>query len=182
MSQSSTDTSWLMSGDSIATAQKPNTKISPPQITITELNSWVLVVQTGESLLYRNKVYGFEVLLGKARQGAEIMAYNDLVFFSAPYTWEHSFNYHVPQPMSRYSRTLVTLFPTTHSDYERILQDTDNDLSHETLLPFTKEPLGRNNFYIFPNFTTQEDMEILDWGIWAPAYQEFFSSFSTFDI
>lgn len=182
MSQSSTDTSWLMSGDSIATAQKPNTKISPPRITITELNSWVLVVQTGESLLYRNKVYGFEVLLGKARQGAEIMAYNDLVFFTVPYTWEHSFNYHAPQPMSRHSRTLVTLFPTTHSDYERILQDTDNDLSHETLLPFTKEPLGRNNFYIFPNFTTQEDINISDWGIWTPAYQEFFSSFSTFDI
>ena len=39
---------------------------------ITEANSGDIIVQTGDQLLYRNEIYGFQVLLGKDWKGVEI--------------------------------------------------------------------------------------------------------------
>ena len=39
---------------------------------ITETNSGDVITQTGDQLLYRNEVYGFQILLGKDRKGVKI--------------------------------------------------------------------------------------------------------------
>lgn len=41
-------------------------------VVITEANSGDVIVQTGDQLLYRNEIYGFQVLLGKDWKGVEI--------------------------------------------------------------------------------------------------------------
>ena len=43
-----------------------------PVVVITEANSGAIVTQTGDSLIYRNEVYGFQVKLGKAWKGGQI--------------------------------------------------------------------------------------------------------------
>ena len=43
-----------------------------PIVVITETNSGAIVTQTGDSLIYRNEVYGFQVKLGKAWKGGQI--------------------------------------------------------------------------------------------------------------
>ena len=43
-----------------------------PIVVITEANSGAIVTQTGDSLIYRNEVYGFQVKLGKAWKGGQI--------------------------------------------------------------------------------------------------------------
>ena len=43
-----------------------------PIVVITEANSGVIVTQSGDSLIYRNEVYGFQVKLGKAWKGGQI--------------------------------------------------------------------------------------------------------------
>lgn len=39
---------------------------------ITEANSGDIIIQTGDQLLYRNEIYGFQILLGKDWKGVEI--------------------------------------------------------------------------------------------------------------
>ena len=48
------------------------TEADIPTIVITEANSGAIVTQTGDSLIYRNEVYGFQVKLGKAWKGGQI--------------------------------------------------------------------------------------------------------------
>ena len=43
-----------------------------PIVVITEANSGAIVTQTGDSLIYRNEVYGFQVKLGKEWKGGQI--------------------------------------------------------------------------------------------------------------
>ena len=43
-----------------------------PIVVITEANSGAIVTQTGDSLIYRNEVYGFQVKLGKGWKGGQI--------------------------------------------------------------------------------------------------------------
>ena len=43
-----------------------------PIVVITEANSGVIVTQMGDSLIYRNEVYGFQVKLGKEWKGGQI--------------------------------------------------------------------------------------------------------------
>ena len=45
-----------------------------PIVVITEANSGAIVTQTGDSLIYRNEVYGFQVKLGKETKGVKIYA------------------------------------------------------------------------------------------------------------
>ena len=40
---------------------------SIPQFTITPQNAYDIVIKTGENLLYRNEIYGFQILLDKKR-------------------------------------------------------------------------------------------------------------------
>ena len=43
-----------------------------PIVVITEANSGAIVTQTGDSLIYRNEVYGFQVKFGKGWKGGQI--------------------------------------------------------------------------------------------------------------
>ena len=43
-----------------------------PIVVITESNSGAIVTQTGDALIYRNEVYGFQVKLGKEWKGGQI--------------------------------------------------------------------------------------------------------------
>ena len=43
-----------------------------PIVVITEANSGAIVTQTGDSLIYRNEVYGFQVRLGKETKGSKL--------------------------------------------------------------------------------------------------------------
>ena len=43
-----------------------------PIVVITEANSGAIVTQTGDSLIYRNEVYGFQVKLGKETKGSKL--------------------------------------------------------------------------------------------------------------
>ena len=43
-----------------------------PIVVITETNSGAIVTQTGDSLIYRNEVYGFQVKLGKETKGSKL--------------------------------------------------------------------------------------------------------------
>ena len=48
------------------------TEDTTPIVVITEANSGAIVTQTGDSLIYRNEVYGFQVKLGKEWKGGQI--------------------------------------------------------------------------------------------------------------
>ena len=43
-----------------------------PIVVITEANSGAIVTQTGDALIYRNEVYGFQVRLGKETKGSKL--------------------------------------------------------------------------------------------------------------
>jgi len=43
-----------------------------PIVVITEANSGAIVTQTGDALIYRNEVYGFQVKFGKGWKGGQI--------------------------------------------------------------------------------------------------------------
>ena len=94
-----------------------------PIVVITEANSGAIVTQTGDSLIYRNEVYGFQVKLGKGWKGGQIGGIRwwkddiSLVYFTLPYAYtgefDGSINATVPAWMSPYSITvmLATLYP-----------------------------------------------------------------------
>lgn len=44
---------------------------------ITEANSGDIIIQTGDQLLYRNEIYGFQILLGKEWKGGKICKEDD---------------------------------------------------------------------------------------------------------
>ena len=48
------------------------TEENTPIVVITEANSGAVVTQTGDSLIYRNEVYGFQVKLGKETKGGKL--------------------------------------------------------------------------------------------------------------
>ena len=43
-----------------------------PIVVITEANSGAIVTQTGDSLIYRNEVYGFQVKFVKETKGSKL--------------------------------------------------------------------------------------------------------------
>ena len=56
--------SWKEAKLTLAEVQA-QTGDTTPIVVITEANSGAIVTQTGDSLIYRNEVYGFQVKLGK---------------------------------------------------------------------------------------------------------------------
>ena len=94
-----------------------------PIVVITEANSGAIVTQTGDSLIYRNEVYGFQVKFGKGWKGGQIGGVRwwkddiSLVYFTLPYAYtgefDGSINANVPVWMSPYSITvmLAALYP-----------------------------------------------------------------------
>ena len=54
------------------TEVQAQTEADTPIVVITEANSGAIVTQTGDSLIYRNEVYGFQVKLGKETRGSKL--------------------------------------------------------------------------------------------------------------
>ena len=54
------------------TEVQAQTEADTPIVVITEANSGAIVTQTGDSLIYRNEVYGFQVKLGKETKGSKL--------------------------------------------------------------------------------------------------------------
>ena len=114
--------SWKEAKLTLAEVQA-QTGDTTPIIVITEANSGAIVTQTGDSLIYRNEVYGFQVKLGKEWKGGQIGGVRwwkddiSLVYFTLPYAYtgefDGSINANVPVWMSPYSITvmLAALYP-----------------------------------------------------------------------
>lgn len=73
-------------------------------VVITEANSWDIVTQTGDNLIYRNEVYGFQVKLGKAWKGAQIAGVwwgkknRSTIIFTLPYKYVREIDEEVANP------------------------------------------------------------------------------------
>ena len=63
--------SWKEAKLTLAEVQA-QTGDTTPIVVITEANSGAIVIQTGDSLIYRNEVYGFQVKLGKETRGSKL--------------------------------------------------------------------------------------------------------------
>ena len=63
--------SWKEAKLTLAEVQA-QTEADTPIVVITEANSGAIVTQTGDSLIYRNEVYGFQVKLGKETRGSKL--------------------------------------------------------------------------------------------------------------
>ena len=63
--------SWKEAKLTLAEVQA-QTGDTTPIVVITEANSGAIVTQTGDSLIYRNEVYGFQVKLGKETRGSKL--------------------------------------------------------------------------------------------------------------
>ena len=106
-----------------------------PIVVITETNSGAIVTQTGDSLIYRNEVYGFQVKLGKEWKGGQIgvQVYHypddkelkeaDIVF-TLPYDRRGgSLNASIPTGMDLNSITINTISIQSHKLYKQIVME-----------------------------------------------------------
>ena len=117
--------SWKETKLTLAEVQT-QTGDTTPIVVITEANSGAIVTQTGDALIYRNEVYGFQVKFGKGWKGGQIGGVRwwkddiSLVYFTLPYAYtgefDGSINATVPAWMSPYSITvmLAMLYPTAN--------------------------------------------------------------------
>ena len=106
-----------------------------PIVVITEANSGAIVTQTGDSLIYRNEVYGFQVKLGKETKGGQIgvQVYqypddNELkeadIVFTFPYDRRGgSLNASIPRGMDLNSITINTISIQSHKLYKQTVME-----------------------------------------------------------
>ena len=96
---------------------------SIPQFTITPQNTYDVVIKTGENLLYRNEIYGFQILLDKKRgtpvriQSEENPIHGKMVTLYMQYQGKYDF------PLSIYVKS--------HQDYHQWLDEAKDDLIYD---------------------------------------------------
>jgi len=89
--------SWKEAKLTLAEVQA-QTGDTTPIVVITEANSGAIVTQTGDSLIYRNEIYGFQWKLGKGWKGGQIGGVRwwkddiSLVYFTLPYAYTGEFD------------------------------------------------------------------------------------------
>ena len=136
-----------------------------PIVVITEANSGAIVTQTGDSLIYRNEVYGFQVKLGKEWKGGQIGGVRwwkddiSLVYFTLPYAYtgefDGSINATVPAWMSPYSITvmLATLYPIANYNkvgfWECYWVECEGE---EVRKEIERDTVGHNNRFYFVTY------------------------------
>ena len=136
-----------------------------PIVVITEANSGAIVTQTGDSLIYRNEVYGFQVKLGKEWKGGQIGGVRwwknniSLVYFTLPYAYtgefDGSINANVPVWMSPYSITvmLATLYPIANYNkvgfWECYWVECEGE---EVRKEIERDTVGHNNRFYFVTY------------------------------
>ena len=136
-----------------------------PIVVITEANSGAIVTQTGDSLIYRNEVYGFQVKLGKEWKGGQIGGVRwwkddiSLVYFTLPYAYtgefDGSINANVPAWMSPYSITvmLAALYPIANYNkvgfWECYWVECEGE---EVRKEIERDTVGHNNRFYFVTY------------------------------
>ena len=134
-------------------------------VVITEANSGAIVTQTGDALIYRNEVYGFQVKLGKEWKGGQIGGVRwwkddiSLLYFTLPYAYtgefDGSINATVPAWMSPYSITvmLATLYPIANYNkvgfWECYWVECEGE---EVRKEIERDTAGRNNRFYFVTY------------------------------
>ena len=136
-----------------------------PIVVITEANSGAIVTQTGDSLIYRNEVYGFQVKLGKEWKGGQIGGVRwwkddiSAVYFTLPYAYtgefDGSINANVPVWMSPYSITvmLAALYPIANYNkvgfWECYWVECEGE---EVRKEIERDTVGHNNRFYFVTY------------------------------
>ena len=136
-----------------------------PIVVITEANSGAIVTQTGDSLIYRNEVYGFQVKLGKEWKGGQIGGVRwwkddiSLLYFTLPYAYtgefDGSINANVPVWMSPYSITvmLAALYPIANYNkvgfWECYWVECEGE---EVRKEIERDTVGHNNRFYFVTY------------------------------
>ena len=133
-----------------------------PIVVITEANSGAIVTQTGDSLIYRNEVYGFQVKFGKEWKGGQIgvQVYqypddNELkeadIVFTLPYDRRGgSLNATIPGGMDLNSITINTISIQSHKLYKQtVMELKENWLYDDSSSKIYKSILGKSKNYYF---------------------------------
>ena len=133
-----------------------------PIVVITEANSGAIVTQTGDSLIYRNEVYGFQVKLRKEWKGGQIgvqvyqypddneLKESDIVF-TLPYDRRGgSLNASIPRGMDLNSITINTISIQSHKLYKQtVMELKENWLYDDSSSKIYKSILGKSKNYYF---------------------------------
>ena len=153
--------SWKEAKLTLAEVQA-QTGDTTPIVVITEANSGAIVTQTGDALIYRNEVYGFQVRLGKEWKGGQIgvQVYHypddkelkeaDIVF-TLPYDRRGgSLNASIPTGMDLNSITINTISIQSHKLYKQIVMELkENWLYDDSSSKIYKSILGKSKNYYF---------------------------------
>ena len=156
--------SWKEAKLTLAEVQA-ETGDTTPIVVITEANSGAIVTQTGDSLIYRNEVYGFQVKLGKGWKGGQIGGIRwwkddiSVVYFTLPYAYtgefDGSINANVPVWMSPYSITvmLAALYPIANYNkvgfWECYWVECEGE---EVRKEIERDTVGHNNRFYFVTY------------------------------
>ena len=153
--------SWKEAKLTLAEVQT-QTEDTTPIVVITEANSGAIVTQTGDSLIYRNEVYGFQVKLGKEWKGGQIgvQVYqypddNELkeadIVFTLPYDRRGgSLNASIPRGMDLNSITINTISIQSHKLYKQtVMELKENWLYDDSSSKIYKSILGKSKNYYF---------------------------------
>ena len=156
--------SWKEAKLTLAEVQA-QTGDTTPIVVITEANSGAIVTQTGDSLIYRNEVYGFQVKLGKEWKGGQIGGVRwwkddiSLLYFTLPYAYtgefDGSINANVPVWMSPYSITvmLAALYPIANYNkvgfWECYWVECEGE---EVRKEIERDTVGHNNRFYFVTY------------------------------
>lgn len=119
---------------------------------ITETNSGDVITQTGDQLLYRNEVYGFQVLLWSewvdGQIGIGVQKQHVTVYFTLPDDGIWSFNWPLAT-MNPRAYTIFRLFIKSKSEYEKYSDRSYYDFigcNNKYCFLGGKDP-GMNNYY-----------------------------------
>ena len=168
-----------------------------PIVVITEANSGAIVTQTGDSLIYRNEVYGFQVKLGKGWKGGQIgvQVYqypddNELkeanIVFTLPYDRRGgSLNASILGGMDLNSITINTISIQSHKLYKQtVMELKENWLYDDSSSKIYKSILGKNKNYYFLG-ERNSDGSPFAYTIWVWYWdfdKDIFESLEIFDI
>ena len=168
-----------------------------PIVVITEANSGAIVTQTGDSLIYRNEVYGFQVKLGKGWKGGQIgvQVYqypddNELkeanIVFTLPYDRRGgSLNASILGGMDLNSITINTISIQSHKLYKQtVMELKENWLYDDSSSKIYKSILGKSKNYYFLG-EKNSDGAPFAYTIWVWYWdfdKDIFESLEIFDI
>ena len=115
--------------------------------------------QTGDSLIYRNEIYGFQVKLGKETKGVKIYAETPRAirlygtYWKGPVPWDS-----IMDKMGY--EIVVGVFVSTHKEYWEDYNNSETDIGGKT--GFLIDTLWFNNKYFFQKMRTNVPPTIVD--------------------